>query len=133
MLTALITLIVIAGFHAGTFPLPSFFREIVIFLSLSTVGLYWFTIQRISGQPDDFIKIYLGATVLRILFFGGFIFTVIRLDPAGAVGNTVLFLFCYFLFTILEVVVLYRPNKLPKVSKEDPKRSLKIFFWLINE
>jgi hypothetical protein len=121
LLTAIITATVLIGVNKGVFLQPSFFREIVIFLCLSTVGLYWFTVERMEGKPEDFVKIYLGATVLRILFFGGFIFTVMQLDTAGAIENTVFFLVSYFLFTILEVVVLFWKIKSPKTPKTAQK------------
>lgn len=98
----------LAGSGWGWFTRPSFFSEIIIFLALSTVALYWFTTRKVNLQPDDFVKIYLGATVLRILFFGGFIFSVIILDKVGAEENALFFLVCYFLFTAQEVLVLFR-------------------------
>jgi len=106
MLSAFIAISVIWGSTAGSFIIPSYCYEIIFFLGLSTLGLFGFTVRRINIAAADFVRIYLGATVLRILFFGGFIFTVIFLDPPGAQGNAILFLVSYFLFTILEVIVL---------------------------
>ncbi len=108
LLAFLILGFVLAGSGRAWFTRPSFFIEIILFLALSTIALYWFTTRKINLQPDEFVKIYLGATVMRILFFGGFIFTVIMLDKLGAKENALLFLVCYFLFTALEVMVLYR-------------------------
>jgi hypothetical protein len=99
--------ILIAGSDAGWFDDPSFSREILAFFSLSNVTLYWAVGRNLSDHPDDFVKVYLGATVLRILFFGGFILAVILLDRSGAAGNTLFFLVCYFLFTIMEVGALW--------------------------
>ena len=72
-------------------------------------------------QVDDFIKIYLGATVLRILFFGAFILLVILLDTSGADENALFFLACYLLFTALEVVVLFREINSGKNEKAGQK------------
>lgn len=108
MLAFLVLGFVLAGSGLGSFTLPSFFGEIIIFIALSTIALYWFTTRKVNLQPDDFVKIYLGATVLRILFFGGFISAVIMLDKDGAEENALFFLVCYFLFTTLEVLVLFR-------------------------
>jgi hypothetical protein len=96
------------GVEKGTFELPTYYQEIISFIALSTMALYWFTTRKMGMASSDFAKIYLGATVLRILFFGGFIFAIIQLDPSSARGNASLFLVCYFLFTILEVVVLFK-------------------------
>ena len=90
------------------FSRPSFSGTIIIFLGLTTIVLYRFTVRKLDYRPEDFVKIYLGTTVLRILFFGGFIFTLILLNPPEAHGNALLFLVSYFLFTALEVGVLFR-------------------------
>lgn len=117
----MVLLVVVVASDAGYFDLPSFFKEIVIFLGISTIGLYRLITNRIGSNPSDFVKIYLGVTVLRILFFGGFIFVIIKLDPDGAIENTVLFLVCYFLFTILEVGVLFRKINARKSSQHGQK------------
>ena len=99
---------VTAGQGMGWFIRPSFSGTIIIFLALATILLYRFTIRKLGYRPEDFVKIYLGTTVLRILFFGGFIFTLIILHRPGARGNASLFLVSYFLFTALEVAILFR-------------------------
>lgn len=70
--------------------------------------------RRLGVRPTDFVTIYLGTTVLRILLFGAFIFVVIRLDKAGAWRNATLFLVCYFLFTAVEVLTLFYQINSPK-------------------
>jgi drug/metabolite transporter (DMT)-like permease len=89
------------------FDLPSFTNEIIALLAISHVGMYSIITRQLGQRPEDFVKIYLGSTVLRILFFGLFIFVIIRIDPVSASRNAVLFLITYFLFTGLEVVALY--------------------------
>ena len=107
-----------AGPWLEWFTRPSFSNEIIIFLTLSTTGLYGFVTRQRGLHPADFVKIYLGATVLRILFFGGFIFALIRLDASGAWKNATLFLVSYFLFTTLEVLILFKQINSQKPSKE---------------
>lgn len=85
------------------------------------LGLYFFTSRNLSVHPQSFVKIYLGMTVLRILFFGVFIFMVIKIDPFGARQNAILFLLSYLLFTVLEVIVLFRKIDSKKRSKLDEK------------
>ena len=97
-----------AGARLDLLILPSFFNEIIIFFALSNLVIYWFTTRKIGLHPGDFVRIYLGATVLRILFFGGFIFTVMMMDRTEALENTLFFLICYFLFTTLEILALLR-------------------------
>lgn len=99
---------VVTGAAQGWFLLPSFTGEIITFLAVAHVGLYYFVDRQLSLRPEDFVKVYLGTTVLRILFFGLFIFLLLRLDHASATRNALMFLVSYFLFTALEVTLLYR-------------------------
>ena len=101
--------------------LPSATWEIVICMFIVHVGLYHFVTRQIERRPGDFVKIYLGITVLRILFFGAFIFAIILLDSSGAHENVVLFLVCYFLFTTLEVSALFSKINHEKPAKLDQK------------
>lgn len=107
LLSAAIFLIVRTGVSSAWFMQPSFSNEIIALLAVSHLGLYWIITRQLGQRPEDFVKIYLGSTVLRILFFGLFIFVLIRIDPVSASRNAVLFLISYFLFTSLEVVALY--------------------------
>lgn len=101
----------------GWFERPSYSDEIILFLGLAHLGLFLFVVRQLDNRPEDFVKIYLGSTVLRILFFGLFIFLVIRLDAAAGPSNALFFLVCYFLFTGLEVAALY-----PVVSDRKPAK-----------
>lgn len=86
---------------------PSFTSEIILFLSATHLGLYVLITRQLAEQPVDFVKVYLGITVMRILFFGLFVFALIWIDPTGATGNALLFLVAYVLFTTLEVASLF--------------------------
>ena len=101
----------------GWFSPPSFSNVIIVFFGLSTVGLYRFVVNRLGLRPQDFVRTYLAATILRILFFGGFAFVVMRLDRPEARHNALFFLVCYFLFTALEVLILFR-----QVNYQNPTR-----------
>lgn len=105
------------GFSEGWFDYPSFAREIVIFLFVTHVAGYGFVVRQLDQRPEDFVKIYLGLTVIRILFFGIFIFVVIRIDAVAGNSNAGFFLAGYILFTGLEVGALYRA-----VRSHDPAK-----------
>lgn len=112
-----------AGADQGWFHYPSYSDEIVLFLALSHLGLFYLILRQLGQRPEDFVKVYLGSTVLRILFFGLFIFLIIRLDPGSAVGNALCFLVCYFIFTALEVSMLYvavTNQKPPRTGQKGP-------------
>jgi len=106
-----------SGVAQGWFARPSYSDEIILFLGLAHLGLFVFVLRQLDNRPEDFVKIYLGSTVLRILFFGVFIFLVIRMDPVSGPSNALFFLLCYFLFTGLEVAALY-----PIVAKRKPAK-----------
>jgi cytochrome bd-type quinol oxidase subunit 2 len=120
-LALLITGMVTTGAWLGWFAAPTFACEIVLFFSLSNVGLYWLCTRGRGREATDFVKIYLGATVLRILFFGGFIFTVILMDRPEAPKNELFFLVSYFLFTIQEVGALFLKIDSEKALKRGQK------------
>lgn len=103
LLVAMITL----GAEKEYYKYPSYTKTIVLFLTVAHVGLFHFIVRHLGQHPQDFVKIYLGTTVLRILFFGVFIFLILRLDPRSGTGNALVFLVSYFLFTGLEVAMLY--------------------------
>jgi hypothetical protein len=97
-----------AGEKFGWFLTPSFSRATLLFLWLSHLIMYGMVVRQLKLRHADFVRLYLGLTVLRILFFGVFIFLIIRIDRSGAYQNALLFLISYFLFTTLEVAALYR-------------------------
>lgn len=111
------------GSRQEWFSMPSFFLEIIIFLALSTIVLCWVITVTLKQHPEDFVKVYLVATVLRIVVFGGFIFLIIILDRSGARRNGVLFLGSYFLFTALEVAILLQQINSQKGAKGGQKDS----------
>lgn len=109
------------GAQQEWFSMPSYSLEIIIFLALSTIGLCWVIILKLRVHPEDFVKVYLGATILRIIIFGGFIFLIIILDRPAARPNVVLFLVGYFLFTALEVGILLQQISSQKGVKGSQK------------
>lgn len=109
------------GFSEGWLDYPSFAWEIVIFLFVTHVAGYGFVVRQLDQRPEDFVKIYLGLTVIRILFFGIFIFVVIRIDAEAGNSNAAFFLTGYVLFTGMEVGALYRVVH----SNDPPKRGQK--------
>ena len=106
-LAALLLGAVYTGASQRWFTYPSFSKETIAFLCLSHIVLYVFLVRHLDQRPEDFVKLYLGSTVIRILFFGLFVFVIIRLDRNSGSGNALVFLLSYFLYTGLEVGMLY--------------------------
>ena len=84
---------------------PSFATEIILFLGISTVVIFYFLIRH--AQSTSFTQAYLLSMVLKMLTYAGFILVIIFSDKSGAMGNAVLFLVAYLLFTGLEVGFLF--------------------------
>jgi len=105
------------GAGAGWVAYPSFAWEITIFLLVTHMAGYSFVVRQLAQRPEDFVKVYLGLIVIRILFFGIFIFVIIWIAPNAGGGNAIFFLISYVLFTALEVGELYRV-----VNSNDPTK-----------
>ncbi len=113
----------VAGENFDWFVAPSVSRATILFLWLTHVIMYGMVVRQLKLHPADFVKIYLGMTVLRILFFGAFVFFIIRLDQDGAYPNALVFLVSYFLFTSIEVLALYRVVSSQKPPGEGRKEA----------
>ncbi len=125
-LTILLALATFGSIETGValewFHRPSYEREILIFLTVAHLVLYSVISRQINQRPEAFVKVYLGTMVLRILFFGIFVFTIIRLDPEASRQNALFFLISYFLFTGLEVAALYiniNGQKAPNLGQKE--------------
>lgn len=88
--------------------IPSFFWEIIIFLTLTTAFLFLFVVRAASGL---FVQMYLLTMVLKLLGYGAFLFFVIWHDRQNAIPNVVLFLVGYLLFTAIEIFFLHRKTR----------------------
>lgn len=105
------------GNTQGYFPIPSFSNEIIGFLSLSTLGVYFYLIKKIANNPQDFTGAFLLTLVLRFLLFAGFMLVIILLDKPGATYNALFFMITYVMFTAAEVAFLYRKVMSSQSSK----------------
>jgi hypothetical protein len=85
--------------------IPSFAFEIILFLGLSTIVIFYFLIRHV--QSPSFTQAYLVSMVLKMLAYAAFILVIIFSDRAGAMRNAVLFMVAYLLFTGLEVGFLF--------------------------
>ena len=84
---------------------PSFASEIILFLGISTIVIFYFLIKH--AQSPSFTQAYLVSMVLKMLTYAAFVLVIIFSDRAGAVANAVLFMIAYLLFTGLEVGFLF--------------------------
>jgi hypothetical protein len=92
--------------------LPSFFYQTILFLLFATLVVFRY-LYRIE-KPDFFVQLYLLTMALKLLAYGAYNLIVILEDRRGAAQNVGFFMILYLLFTVLEVVFLYR-----KISRSE--------------
>jgi hypothetical protein len=85
---------------------PSFLFQTSFFLVFTTVIVYRY-LHRVAN-PEDFVRLYLGMIVLKLIACLGYAVVIVMEDKAGAAGNVTFFLVVYVLLTGLEVGFLYR-------------------------
>lgn len=109
-MTAIVTGLVIFCFvwflgSKGWLPAPSLALEIIAINIVITAGLYfWLSRTKDAGA---FINSYLLSIVLKIGFYSFFLILVLIVSPKNLEPNAILILVCYFIFTFLEVAVLF--------------------------
>jgi hypothetical protein len=86
--------------------LPSFFKEILILLGLTTVLIFKYLYR--PREPAFFVQLYLGTMVIKLLAYGGFCLWIIVKDKPGSTSNITFFLVVYLLFTVLEISFLFK-------------------------
>lgn len=106
-LTVAAVLILAAGVW-GAEPAPTFFYHTLIFLFVSTVGLYRFLLRTKQQRPDFFVQFYLATLAIKLIAYGVYVFLIVRNHPEQAMQNIVVFMIIYFLFTAIEIGFLYR-------------------------
>jgi hypothetical protein len=87
---------------------PSALFQIVIFLTISTGGLFIYLLQTKRERPGYFVQFYLLTMAVKLTAYAGFMIFVIMRDREGARLNVITFLIVYLLFTALEIAFLYR-------------------------
>ena len=92
-----------------TISLPSFLWPSVVMLFISNVVIFRKIYQ---SQQSQFVTVYLGTLVIKLVAYLGYATVVVVIDRDGAVENVTFFLISYFLFTVLEIMFLY-----PKINQ----------------
>ena len=92
--------------------LPSFFYQTILFLLFATLVVFRYLYK--ADNPGFFVQLYLLTMALKFIAYGAFNLIVIREDPTGAAKNVAFFMLIYLVFTVLEVVFLYR-----KISRSE--------------
>lgn len=85
--------------------LPSFFYPTLILLAFSTVVIYKY-LHNLKGS--QFTQFYLLLMMIKLVAYLAYNVVIVLDDRAGAVQNVVTFLVIYLVYTVVEIVFLYR-------------------------
>jgi hypothetical protein len=85
---------------------PSFFYQTLVFLVFGTALIYRYLYK--LDKPDIFVQLYLLTMMVKFLAYGAYMLFVILEDRPSAAPNVAFFMIVYFIFTVLEIVFLYR-------------------------
>lgn len=109
VLTAFVGAAIIAfvfwGGDKQWFTVPSMTIEMIIINVLVTALIYTWLFK--VTTPDRFVNSYLLSIVLKLLFYTALLLGIRLIAPTTLVANAVLVMVCYFIFTVLEVSVLF--------------------------
>jgi hypothetical protein len=84
---------------------PTYFWQTLFFLNFSTLVIYSYLIRSGSGT---FVQMYLLTMGLKLVaYFGYNLLTILR-DQENAEINVGFFMITYLMFTMLELIFLYR-------------------------
>ena len=109
LLTLVITaLLILAVGQWGLETMPQYFYRTLIFLFISTAGLYRFLLRTKQQRPDFFVQFYLATMVVKLIAYGAYLFVVVTSQTEKAVADVAFFMVVYFIFTAIEIGFLYR-------------------------
>ncbi len=94
------------GSEQGLWILPTYWKEILFFVSFITIVLYYNLNKLRSKQPEAFTQFYLLSIVLKMIGGLTLIFFIVWDAPSSAIGNVTLFIVSYLILTFLEVFFL---------------------------
>lgn len=107
LLALSIAALAILGLSIWGIDAPLAYRyQTLIFLFLTTAGLFHFLLRTRQDRPDYFVQIYLLTMVVKILASAAYLFVIVigQSEPAY---DVVFFMGVYFVFTALEITFLY--------------------------
>jgi len=87
---------------------PEYFYRTLIFLFVSTAGLYRFLLRTKQQRPDFFVQFYLATMVVKLIAYGAYMFVIVSSQAKRPVYDIVFFMVVYFIFTAIEIGFLYR-------------------------
>lgn len=85
---------------------PSFLYQTLIFITFTTAVIFAYLYN--AMKPDFFVQLYMLSMAVKLLAYSTYAYFMITSDKRGAFLNVAFFLLCYVIFTVVEIVFLYR-------------------------
>lgn len=101
------TLLILAIVQLGLPEAPSASYRILLFLFLTTAGIFYYLLKTREERPYYFIHIYLLSLSIKLVAYLAFLWVTVAGNRSEALPNVVLFLGVYVLFTAIEIAFLY--------------------------
>jgi hypothetical protein len=102
-----VTLIILSLALWGIEHPPTFVYQTLIFLFLTTIGLYRFLLKTKEERPDYFVQLFLLTLVIKLIASSVYLFIMVK-SQAQPATDVVFFLAVYIVFTALEITFLYK-------------------------
>lgn len=90
--------------------LPLFWKEIIVFMLFVTLIIGYKLFRMRKEQAAAFVQFYLLSITLKMAAGLAFIVFIFLKVPGESMGSASLFILCYLLFTLVEVVFLIRKD-----------------------
>ncbi|MEQ1586816.1 MAG: hypothetical protein ABL895_13100 [Cyclobacteriaceae bacterium] len=110
LVATLVVLTAWLGSVQAWWPLPLFWKEIVLFMFFITLIIGFRLVQMRRKHAVAFVQFYLLSITLKMAAGLAFIIFIILKTPMEAKGSAALFIVCYLLFTLVEVNFLMRKD-----------------------
>jgi hypothetical protein len=102
-----VTLLILSLALWGVEQQPTFLYQTLIFLFLTTIGLYRFLVKTKEERPDYFVQLFLLTLVIKLIASSVYLFIMVQ-SQAQPAPDVVFFMAVYIVFTGLEITFLYR-------------------------
>lgn len=86
---------------------PVFLYQTLIFLFITTAGLFRFLLKTKEEKPDFFVQLFLLTLVIKLIASSVYLFIIVK-NVAQPASDIVFFMAIYTVFTALEIAFLYK-------------------------
>jgi hypothetical protein len=114
LVTTLLVFATWLGAAQGVWSLPLFWKEIILFMFFVTLIIGVKLVRIRKQQAAAFVQFYLLSITLKMVAGLAFVVFILIRTPAEARGTSALFILCYLLYTLVEVLFLIRKDQVQR-------------------